>query len=490
MLPSSDPDLDFLLYGIQNGFSIVDNVPCFTSPVLCSNYRSALSNKIQVENNIKSEINNGNYVISKVKPLIISALGCVPKDNGSVRLIHDASMPVNHCINSFVQEKSCSYMDLRHACKLIKPNDYLCKVDLKNAYRSVRIHESNFKLTGLHWQFEGDSEYTYFYDTKLPFGASKSPSIFQRLSSAVCRIMKLFNVVVISYLDDFLIIDDSYENCQNSLQQLLNILRLLGFHINYGKIVGPSQQLVFLGVLINTVDMTLSLPEDKLSEFSSLIHTFGNKRRATKRQLESLIGSLNWASQVIQGGRPFLRRMIDLKNTLVSHSDKVLLNADFFADLDWWKTFLKIFNGKTKFLDDKPITSIQCDACTEGGGATFLGDFLYINWKTDMLDVYPLYINQKEIIIIIVAIFRWASLLQNKRVIIYTDNMTAKSVINKMSSKNSSVMVYIRFLFFMQAYYNFSIFAVHIPGKVNVLADTISRLHECDRLSQVYAMLP
>jgi len=317
-------------------------------------------------------LENGNYILSKMKPLITSALGSVPKEDGSMRLIHDASMPIDSCINSFVQEKSCSYMDLRAACKLIKQNNYLCKVDLKNAYRSVSLHKSNYKYTGLHWKFEGDSNFTYFCDTKLPFGASKSPSIFQRLSSAVCRIMKnKFNVLVISYLDDFLIIEESYDSCKQALSQLLKVLRMLGFHINYNKISVPSQQLVFLGVLINTVDMTLSLSDKKLAEFVSLLESFQNKSRATKRQLESLIGSLNWAAQVVQGGRPFLRRMIDVKNTLKAHSDKVILGKDFFADLFWWITFIKVCNGKTKILDDRPITSIQCDACTEGGGATF-----------------------------------------------------------------------------------------------------------------------
>lgn len=381
-------------------------------------------------------------------------------------------------------------MDLNYACKLIKPNDYLCKVDLKNAYRCVSIHESNFNLTGLHWKFDGDADETYFYDTKLPFGASKSPSIFQRLSSAVCRIMKAkFNILVISYLDDFLIISDSYNNCKNALQRLLEILRLLGFHINYSKISGPAQKLIFLGVLIDTVEMTLSLPNEKLSDFNLLLRSFQTKRRASKRQLESLIGSLNWASQVIQGGRPFLRRIIDLQNTLKGHSDKVLLNSDFFADLDWWLHFMHFFNGKTRILDNKAISPLQCDACSEGGGAVFLGDFLYINWAVDMPEVAPLHINLKETIIIVVAIFRWASLLQNKKVIVYTDNVTAKSVINKMSSKNPTVMVYIRFLFFMQAVFNFSIFCVHIPGKRNRLADAVSRLHENDRLSQVYELL-
>ena len=113
-----------------------------------------LSNKVKVEKVLKSGIQNGNYVITKVKPLITSALGCVPKGESSVRLIHDASMPTKFCIDNFVDEKSCSYMDLKVACNLIKPNSYLCKVDLKNAYRTVCIHKSNFSLTGLHWKFE------------------------------------------------------------------------------------------------------------------------------------------------------------------------------------------------------------------------------------------------------------------------------------------------------------------------------------------------
>jgi hypothetical protein len=40
---------------------------------------------------------------------------------------------------------------------------------------------------------------------------------------------------------------------------------------------------------------------------------------------------------------------------------------------------MKLFNGKTHILDNKPISPLQCDACFDGGGTTFLGDFFYIN---------------------------------------------------------------------------------------------------------------
>lgn len=99
----------------------------------------------------------------------------MPKTNGEIRLIHDASQPEGFSLNSYTSDTNCSYMDLRHALKLIKPNNYLAKVDLKSAYRSVQCHASDHHLTGLKWTFSGDDSPTYMYDAKLPFGHSRSP---------------------------------------------------------------------------------------------------------------------------------------------------------------------------------------------------------------------------------------------------------------------------------------------------------------------------
>ena len=41
-------------------------------------------------------------------------------------------------------------------------------------------------------------------------------------------------------------------------------------------------------------------------------------------------------------------------------------------------------------------------------------------------------------------------------------------------------MHYIRQLFWLSAIYNFRLIAKHIPGKNNVLADAVSRLHDRD----------
>ncbi len=476
---------------MSDGFKITDDDKLDTAiPVIVPNYSSSLKCHAAVDSQIREEIIHGNYVITDKPPTICSALGAIPKKNGKIRLIHDASRPEGHGLNSLVSDCSCSYMDLNDALKFITQDCYLAKVDLSSAYRSVKINPSNFQFAGLHWQFTGDHEPTFMYDTKLPFGASKSPSIFQTLTSAVCRIMKFhYGVVVIAYLDDFLIIADTKVDCTLALLQLCQTLRYLGFRINWNKVEGPAQQLTFLGVLIDTSAMTLSLPPTKVTELQNVLELFASRKRASKRQLQSLAGSLNWACQVIHNGRTFLRRVIDLQASLKQPSHKVRLTDDFHGDLNWWRQFLSVFNGTRRILDKRPVMSMTTDACLTGGGGVFSGDYFYVNWDLDMPSVSCWHINYKEVMAIMWAVFRWAPLLRDKRLVIYTDNITAKAVLNKGTTRFAQLMPFLRALNFLGGIYNFKLTARYIPGHHNYVADACSRLHERGQFQRLYQYL-
>ena len=135
------------------------------------------------------EIIHGNYIVTNEKPIIVSAIGAIPKPNSNeVRLIHDCSRPVGSSVNDFASSDPLKYQNLDEAVKMSSPNCFYAKLDLKSAYRSVNIHPDDYKLTGLKWCFN-ESETKYMYDTKLPFGARKSPGIFNRLTQCVRRIM-------------------------------------------------------------------------------------------------------------------------------------------------------------------------------------------------------------------------------------------------------------------------------------------------------------
>ena len=109
---------------------------------------------------------------------------------------------------------------------------------------------------------------------------------------------------IVVYLDDFLIVAPTFEECQYWFEILMDLLLRLGFEINPEKVVHPCQQLTFLGIQIDTVVLELFLPLEKLTETKLLVSEFLGRRRATKRQLQQLAGKLNWASRVVYGGLP------------------------------------------------------------------------------------------------------------------------------------------------------------------------------------------
>lgn len=452
------------------------------SPAQQDNYKSATNavSRDAVEQTILDEIADGNYVITKSKPIIISALGAIPKpDSTEVRLIHDCSRPIGRGLNDYIETQSFQFQTLDDAIKLLGPNFFMAKIDLRHAYRSVPIHHTNFAATGLRWQFKGHDHFTYMYDTRLPFGAKSSPEIFHRLTQSVRRMMarRGFHAVVV-YLDDFLVVGQTKQECQLAFDTLLQLLQDLGFQISWRKVIGPTQQLVFLGVELDTLKCEMALPQAKLDDLHQVVTAFLSRRRANKKQLQSLAGKLNWACRVVYGGRTFLRRILDFMNTLPSNTTKQRLSSEFHADIRWWHSFLGHFNGRCPFLKEQPTTDVQTDACPLAAGAYFHGDWFYHNFAVDSPQLASLHINHKEVLAQTFAASRWAPNWRNQHVIIHSDNVAAVHIINKGSTANPFVMCALRELFWLSAIYNFRFTAIHIPGKSNVIADAVSRLHQ------------
>ena len=487
-----DPDRDFLLDGVKDGFRIVDKGTTLHS-VETGNYKSAtcLENRDKVEKQICEEIAEGHYIPVHAKPTIVSSLGAIPKRNSSkVRLIHDCSRPPKFALNDHATIEKQTYQSLDDAVHLMEPGCYFAKVDLAQAYRSVRIHRDDHVATGLKWTFSGHTSPTYMYDASLPFGARRSPEIFHRLTQSVRRMMarRGYNNLVV-FLDDFLIVSPTHDSCLEALNVLIGLLRQLGFQINWSKVEGPCQQIKFLGIMLDSIAMCLELPEDRLEEFQLLLQDFAQRKRATRRQLERLSGKLAWASRVIKGGRIFSQRIFNTMAKLRKPSHKYKLTQAFHADIQWWLRFMRTFNGKAACLNPAPILDVEVDACNAGSGIAFRGDWQYIHFATDMPGTEKLHINYKETLSVLFAAQRWAPMWANHCVIIHTDSTTAKAIINKGTCRNNTVMRAMRKLFWLSASYNFELKAVHVPGKNHILPDIISRVTEKNKLTLLLSLL-
>lgn len=476
----NDFDKSYILNGIRNGFDIIDPVSSPARAYLKNHPSARPSSPLyqKATEQVLTEIENGNYVKVPFTPKIVSPLGVIPKPDGGVRLIHDCSRPEGLAVNDYAENiPKHKYSTVDSAARLVSPNCYMAKVDLKSAYRVVPISDSSQTVTGIHWEFKDGIR--YFIDKKLPFGSRLAPSIFHRLSQAVVRIMsrKGFSNIV-AYLDDFFICESSKAQCIQSLNTLICLLRRLGFMISWNKVVDPTHKLTFLGIEIDSLGMHLRLPDEKLHALKYELDNFSSRCRASKKQLQSLIGKLNWASSVVYGGRVFLRRLINAMSSLKKDSHKLRFNAEVLRDLAWWHTFLQTFNGKSLLLEKRAVTSVYTDACNEGAGGHWGNDWFYTNWSADIPTALHMHINEKEVLAVCLAAHYWAPAWANKRIIVFSDNMVTVSSINKCTSRNSTVMHFLRYLFWLSARFNFHLSSKHIKGKHNCLADCVSRLHE------------
>lgn len=199
------------------------------------------------------------------------------------------------------------------------------------------------------------------------------------------------------------------------------------------KTEGPSQILTFAGIELDCIKNEARLPKEKVEKSLSAIRILLGRRKVSLKELQSLIGLLNFACSVVVPGRVFLRRLINL--TIGVHQSHHLLcpTLDVKKDLRIWETFLDSFNGKSFFLEEGWASSDSLcfftDAAKSSGyGLIFGKQWAYGKWPDSWKDHN---ISFLEFFPIVIGLSLWCKELQNKRVLFITDNESIVYVINK-----------------------------------------------------------
>ncbi|KAK2158180.1 hypothetical protein LSH36_175g05066 [Paralvinella palmiformis] len=285
---------------------------------------------------------------------------------------------------------------------------------------------------------------------------------------------------IIAYIDDFLIVCQSSEQALETLNTLISLLRRLGFSINYNKVEGPSTRLTFLGVILDSVQMTMELPQDKVNDLKTSLINALNKPKWTKRYIQHITGKLT-----IYGGPFFLRRLLDSMSLLKKPWHRTRLTAAMKADITWWLEYIDIFNGTVQLVDNRPTTPLFIDACPVAAGAHYEGRCIYTPWDSEWPEAKGHHNNYKEVMALEPAIAHFAPLFRNKIVYVHTDNQAAMYIINKGTCKDKLTMQSLRRVFWYSAIFNFRIQAIYLPGEANVLADAVSRSHDPSMMSLI-----
>ena len=254
-------------------------------------------------------------------------------------------------------------------------------------------------------------------------------------------------------------------------QTLLALLQELGLEIRSTNLIKPTTSAIFLGIEIDSVNRTLKIPDDKLTQTQQICKEYVSKSRVTKNQYQSLLGSLLYIAKCVKPARFFLNRMLQLLRDTPDRNF-VVLHTDFYRDLTWFNTFLAQYNGIT-FYDNQIIhATVFLDACLQGLGGAF----------DNMVYALPIPLGFKnytivhlEILNLVVALKLWGSHWKDKTVEIKCDNMAMVEVLRSGRARDSILAMCARNIWLLAAMFNVKLVINHIPGSHNTVADLLSR---------------
>ena len=118
-----------------------------------------------------------------------------------------------------------------------------------------------------------------------------------------------------------------------------------------------------------------------------------------------------------------------------------------------------------------------------GAGAVCLPNWLLFKWPPELQDAS---IQVKELVPVVVAAALYGRDWKDQLVVFLVDNQAVVEIINKTHSKESHLMHLVRLLVFFACHYNFWFRAEHVQGRLNTLADALSR----NNLSRFFSQQP
>ena len=243
----------------------------------------------------------------------------------------------------------------------------------------------------------------------------------------------------------------------------------------------------FLSIVFDTVRLQLRLPEEKLWRLLGTVWEWQDRKTCTKRELLSLIGQLQHTCRVVQSGRTFLRRMINLSTTANELHHYIRLNRPFSSDLAWWAIFLPCWNGTSmmsSMIRSHPRAVVTSNVSNWGCGAVGShGQWFQLCWPPSWREVH---ITFKELVPVVIAVALWGHLWKDGTVLCRSDNIAVVGIVGSGRSAHELAMHLMHTLFFFTAAYQLMVVAEHVLGRDNEAADAISR----NRVTLFHSLTP
>ena len=492
----------YLINGFRHGFRLEyqgDRKVKMTAPNLKLDgvgSQVTLWNKVMKE--VQAKCYTGPFKMVPFDYYIQSPIGLVPKDGRKdTRLIFHLSYPRNtgRSVNANIPKAKCSvqypdFADVIRLCMIAGKSCKIARSDMRAAFRNLGMLPQDFCLLVMKAVSPLDGETYWFFDKALAFGSSISCTIFQEFSNSIAHIMRFRTKRgLVNYLDDYLFVHLHKLFCNKQVDEFIKVCKSIHFPVSMEKTFWASTLMVFLGMLIDTVNQTVSVPLDKVQKAFQLINTILSKKKITVCQIQQLCGYLNFLGKCIVPGQAFTRRLYahavkqGSNGKLLPHHH-VQVNSEMKMDLEVWRIFLqhqscfcRPFMDFSRYWQADEIDMFS-DATSNkmlGYGAMCAPEWCYEQWCQQFIETHNPNIAYLELYAVTVGVLNWIHRFANRRVVLFCDNQSVVAMLNPNSSNCRQCMVLIRIIVLKCLTENVRVFAKYVSSKSNICADLLSR---------------
>ena len=310
-------------------------------------------------------------------PLVVCPLGIEPK---KPRGLWDGRY-----VNEFCRDIPFTMDNAAKVAEVSWVKAYMFKLDHKNGYFHVPIHESSRKFFGVCWKG------VYYVLTVLPFGWKSSPLIYHSITEAANMYIRSLGIPMLGWIDDMLgmteqLYKESSDNEQfQSAMRAMVIVTIILFKAGYFMGVSkccliPEQYITYLGIDCDTKYGRFLVPQDRINKYIPILQDFLSRQWISFADMEKMVGKLVSLECAIPAGMWYTREQYSaMRLSGVSSMDSKKIREKKYIRVsdqlieEWqmwvfflsqnsgspWKTFANIF--------------LQANISSDASGRAFAG---------------------------------------------------------------------------------------------------------------------
>lgn len=385
----------------------------------------------------------------------------VRKASGKVRLCLDA-----RGLNAITVKDRYPLQHIGRVLGQIRACKFLTSVDLSDAFWQVRLNQESRKKTAFNVPGRG-----HFQFVRLPFGLCNSA---QTLCKALDKCIGTdLEPDVFVYIDDIIIVSDSFPRHIYLLHEVAKRLKAHGFTISSEKSKFCVKQLKYLGYILD--ENGLKMDPEKISPILNL------PSPKNVREVRRIVGMAGWYGRFIKNFSQITSPITDLVSL---GRKKFVWTPEADAAFMKLKTAL-VSSPVLKSPNFEEMFTIQTDASDVGIGAVLTQGsdkdervIAYMSMKlTAAQKKYST--TERECLAVLEAILKFRNYVEGTKFRVITDHASLLWLRN-LKDPTSRLA---RWALKLQQY-DFDL--IHRKGKLNVVADALSRFVDVD-LIDVFA---